>query len=247
MIVLALLLAQAAVQDEAIGRGEKIFAKSCAVGYCHGAGGAASRGPRLRGRSFTQDYLLKVTRDGIPNTAMPPWKDRLSESEIRDVVAYIASLSTVSGAPGVPSAAPPPSPLVDFDGPPEAQQGRRLFFDSTRAVRCGTCHALGGLGTAVGPHLARSKSAVLPAKTRLVQTVRLRRGESFPAVLVEKTAKSVKVYDLSSELPVLRTIQPADLAGWRANTSWSHAGAIRGYSDAELKSILSYVRWASFK
>jgi mono/diheme cytochrome c family protein len=46
MIALALLLpllaqsAQSAV-DPAIARGEKIFAQSCSVGYCHGVAGAA--------------------------------------------------------------------------------------------------------------------------------------------------------------------------------------------------------------
>lgn len=247
MILAAMLLAQAAAAPESVARGEKIFTASCAVGYCHGAAGAASRGPRLRGRSFTHDYLYKVTSEGIPNSAMPPWKGRLSDPEIRDVVAYIASLSEVSGAPGVPSAAPPPSALHDFDGPPEVLQGRRLFFDSTRAVRCANCHSMGGLGSAIGPNLARSKSPELPNKTRLVGTARLKGGESFPALLVDKTPKQVKLYDLSSPFPVLRSVPPSSFAGWNAKTTWRHQTAARGYSEPELKSILSFVRWSGFK
>lgn len=245
MIALALLFAQAA--PDAVARGEHIFARTCAVGYCHGANGAASRGPRLRGRSFTHEYLHQVTRDGIPNTAMPAWRSRFSDAEIRDVVAYIASLSLMSGAPGVPSAAPPPSPLADFEGPPEAQEGRKLFFDSTRAVRCSACHALGGLGAAVGPNLARSKEPALPAETRLVGTASLRAGDSFPALIVEKTATVVRLYDLSADFPVLRSFAPSELARWSPRTAWRHAVVSRSYSASELNTILSFVRWSGFK
>lgn len=247
MIAIALLLAQVTAAPEAVARGEKIFSASCAVGYCHGAGGAASRGPRLRGRIFTSEYLHKVTREGIPNTAMPPWKGRLPEADIHDVVAYIASLSSVSGSAGVPPAAPPPSALHDFEGPPEVQEGRKLFFDSTRAARCATCHSMGGLGTAIGPNLARSKLVAFPERTRLVGTARLKNGARFPALLVEKTSKLVRLYDLSSPLPVLRSVQPSEFGGWNPKTTWRHDAAARGYSEAELKTILSFVRWSAFQ
>src|SRR5207247_142081 len=52
MIWLALLL-----QISPVAAGEKIFALQCSVGYCHGAAGAAARGPRLRGRTFDKNYL----------------------------------------------------------------------------------------------------------------------------------------------------------------------------------------------
>ena len=81
-IRLALLL-----QMSPVATGEKIFAQSCSVGYCHGAAGAAARGPRLRGRAFDKNYLYGVIRDGIPKSAMPAWKDRFKEDEIRATVA----------------------------------------------------------------------------------------------------------------------------------------------------------------
>ena len=74
-------------------QGSKLFAKSCATGYCHGAEGAAARGPRLKGRQFERAYLVKVTRDGIPSSAMPAWKERLSVAEIEAVVDYIVHLN----------------------------------------------------------------------------------------------------------------------------------------------------------
>src|SRR2546423_1351867 len=105
MIALALLLpllAQSAQSAESggetpgIARGEKIFAQSWSVGYCHGVAGAAGRGPRLRGRTFSKDYLLNVTREGIPTSAMPAWKGRLKDDEIHAVVEYVASLSSAT-------------------------------------------------------------------------------------------------------------------------------------------------------
>src|ERR1041384_1664972 len=68
MILVGLLL-----QISSIAAGETIFAQNCSVGYCHGAAGAAARGPRLRGRTFDKSYLYSVIRDGIPKSAMPAW------------------------------------------------------------------------------------------------------------------------------------------------------------------------------
>ncbi len=36
------------------GRGEQVFAKSCATGYCHGVKGQSSGAPRLAGRGFNR-------------------------------------------------------------------------------------------------------------------------------------------------------------------------------------------------
>ena len=38
---------------QVVAAGEKTFAASCSVGYCHGKAGRAGRGPRLRGRLGT--------------------------------------------------------------------------------------------------------------------------------------------------------------------------------------------------
>src|SRR5215467_6300933 len=102
--------------------GEKVFAQSCSVGYCHGAAGAAARGPRLRGRTFDKDYLFSVIRNGIPKSAMPGWKDRLKEDEIWATVGYIQSLASASGdaAPIVLSTTAVPAREETFSGSPAA-------------------------------------------------------------------------------------------------------------------------------
>ena len=97
MIVMALVMAQASPDTAAMVKGEKVFQQNCAIGYCHGTGGAASRGSRLRDRSFTRAYLEKVVREGLPQTAMPGFSGRLSDSDLMAAIDYVASLSTVSG------------------------------------------------------------------------------------------------------------------------------------------------------
>ena len=137
MLVPLLLALQAAAPlgtTPAVARGEKLFAQGCAVGYCHGTAGAASRGPRLRGRTFPRDYLLKVTRDGIPNTAMPAWKDRLTDDDIQVLADYIMSLATASAEAGPSGSATAEAAIIkDFDGPADAKAGHDLFFEIGRA------------------------------------------------------------------------------------------------------------------
>ena len=45
--------------------GRAIFEQSCAVGYCHGKAGRAGRGPRLRGKEWESNYLIKVIENGF--------------------------------------------------------------------------------------------------------------------------------------------------------------------------------------
>ena len=59
-------------------------------------GGEPGRAPRLKGRAFTADFLDRVLHQGVPNTNMTPWKDRLTAADVRNVIAYISSLEQVS-------------------------------------------------------------------------------------------------------------------------------------------------------
>jgi mono/diheme cytochrome c family protein len=89
-------------------RGEQIFRKDCAE--CHGglAQGAFNwrqRGadgkfppPPLNGTGHAWHHpkaaLIRVIRNGSPGGQgnMPPWKDKLSEQDIEDVIAWFQSL-----------------------------------------------------------------------------------------------------------------------------------------------------------
>jgi len=95
--------------------GEKIFAQNCSVGYCHGAGGAAARGPRLRGRTFEKNYLYSAIRDGIPKSAMPAWKDLLTEEQRWSVLNYARATFGNPGDTSPPATgvlAPSPGPKL---------------------------------------------------------------------------------------------------------------------------------------
>ena len=83
-------------------RGRAIYLERCAV--CHGPQGRGD-GPEApflsprpaslisAGTSVKSDAeFLAVIANGKPRTAMPAWKDRLSEEQRREVLAYIRSL-----------------------------------------------------------------------------------------------------------------------------------------------------------
>lgn len=242
-IVIAALVALPLAAQDAANLGAEVFRKSCAVGYCHGSGGTQGRAPKMIGRNFDPDYVRRVTRDGIPNTGMPGWRDRLSPAEFEAVVDYVIKISGSNPSASTPAgaAAPETAPL-----PTEVQHGRRLFFDAVRGTRCGTCHALEGIGTPVGPNLAALPAGNEPAIRReravSVRRARTSDGDSFPALIVEEKNGFLKLYDLSVPPPVLRTL-PAGTVKWSAEREWNHARAVAHYSDEELRSVLAYLRW----
>ena len=47
------------------------------------------------GMKFSRDYMITVTRDGKPGTAMVGWKTQLSEQDIAGVVDYIRTANFV--------------------------------------------------------------------------------------------------------------------------------------------------------
>jgi mono/diheme cytochrome c family protein len=225
-----------------VARGEKLFAQGCAVGTCHGTAGTAARAPRLRGRTFDREYLLRVIRDGIPNTDMPAWKDRLTDEDVDALAAYVGSLASATGDPIARG---------ESDVPPEARAGHDLFFDATRIRRCGSCHRVAGTGEAVGPDLDAwtARPGIDPlrqlrgGRIRTVRQVTLLDGDTFPAVVLEQNTHNLRVYDLKGELPVLRTFLPPEVQGVTRAVQWRHDQAMRPYSNSELKSVLEFVLW----
>jgi len=70
-------------------------------------------------------------------------------------------------------------------------------------------------------------------------------GESdFPALIADESDTYIRVFDLSSPIPVLRTFTP-DGVKLKDGSSWSHRDAVSGYSDAELQEIEKYLQWAA--
>lgn len=188
--------------------GEALFKKNCSIGYCHGTAGAAARGPRLRDREFDGPHVYRVTRDGVPNSAMPGWKDKLSDEEIRAIVTYVMSLSNK------PANLPPPASKQEAASP-------TAFLE-----QCGSCHAAGGQGTAIGPSLggyteARIRENLGKAPKEIKQVL-LADGETFPAIVLPADGEFVTAYDLTEPPPVKRTLERKEIKSSAAAPKWTH-------------------------
>jgi mono/diheme cytochrome c family protein len=210
-------------------RGAEIFRTTCSVAYCHGANGTAGRAPQLAGRAFKAGDVFALVMYGRPGTSMPGFASQLKSEDVEAVAQYVVSLS----GPAVVDAAKPGVRVM----PDSVREGKALFFDAVRMGGCGKCHELEEQGSPVGPDL----SVPTPMATRVV-TAKPADEEPFPGLLVEQTADIVRVYDLSSPLPVLRTFAPPQVH-ITVGGAWSHAAAIQNYSDAEMEAISGYLRW----
>ena len=86
------------VAAESLTPGRAVYEKNCLA--CHGATGdgkgpaAATLAPPPSNFKMIQpdfEYIRKVLRDGVPGTAMPVWKDQLSESDSVALAGYVRS------------------------------------------------------------------------------------------------------------------------------------------------------------
>jgi mono/diheme cytochrome c family protein len=105
----------AALDPALVAKGQKLFKPNCAI--CHGAKGegngpsAASLTPKPRnfqkdpfkfGETYVQ--ILTTIGNGIPNSAMPSWKESLGEADLKALAAYIKSIRMNLASKGVKSA-----------------------------------------------------------------------------------------------------------------------------------------------
>ena len=152
--------------------GAQVYAKRCAI--CHGPDGRGN-GPAApsmipRPRDFTLGFfkykstppgapptdadLEHVVAEGLPASAMPYFKDLLTQAEIRAVVDHVKTLSPVfqTGPPQpitVPSATPASSDSVE--------RGRELYVSQG----CVGCHGTDG---AKGGYLQDAKGYPVPVR-----------------------------------------------------------------------------------
>jgi cytochrome c553 len=170
---------------------------------------------------------------------MPAFGGRLKTEDIAAVAAYIVGLGGGTTSQG--EAARPAMPA-------DIEQGRALFFDATRTGACGSCHEVGGRGVPVSIALNDLRKARIrnprTIETPEVVTVRPPGEASFPALIAEKTASRLRVYDLSSRLPVQRTFEPEEVVVVRG-TSWRHSEAALLYTDPELDAVVRFLKWAA--
>jgi len=230
--------------------GEKVFAQSCATGYCHGAKGAPAGAPRLAGREFDQAYITNTIARGLPGTAMPAFGTALTRLDLIAVIAYVAGLNGIANpsinlGPGTGSAGPSKPALSA-----EAERGRALFYDAVRGFgRCSTCHEVNGVGIPVTipiakiPAAAAALRALVTPEVRTATVAAFDSGGPMPALIVSQGKTRALFYDLTSAPPVLRTVDPQTLTVTE-QSSWRHSTVIGAYSDIELASILAFLREA---
>jgi mono/diheme cytochrome c family protein len=84
-----------------IAEGRAFFNRRCA-GRCHGVDGQEGfDGPILVGKAHLDPTYIFVTLiTGRPGSAMPSWKDRLSDDELWKVIAFVSSLGDQARAAG---------------------------------------------------------------------------------------------------------------------------------------------------
>jgi DMSO reductase family type II enzyme heme b subunit len=156
----AFLIAAALLSTQDTTAGKVVYQKWCAG--CHGDNGdGAGEGARhmlpqprdftgaiyqirstASGQLPTDADLMRSIDEGLPGTAMPGWKTRLSDRERRDVIAYIKTFSTFFADTTLR-----PQPL-DFGKAPggggaDALRIGRQFYDS---IGCRKCHGDQGRG-----------------------------------------------------------------------------------------------------
>jgi len=94
-LMLAVLLAPWPVEAGPVGpqdatRLERLVLHDC--GSCHGLTRRGGLGPDIRAEALSHyepEGLAAVILDGIPGTAMPPWRPLLSEDEARWIAQYL--------------------------------------------------------------------------------------------------------------------------------------------------------------
>jgi mono/diheme cytochrome c family protein len=120
----AIVAAPADLTGGDVARGRATFDKTCVV--CHGPGGTGTdRGPKVMGSARDAGYIAKRIRTSgsahstvypdLTGGVMPFWaKDRMSDDEVRDVVAFLRDVPATADAGSVPQ------PTSDAGAPVDA-------------------------------------------------------------------------------------------------------------------------------
>ena len=233
-----------------------LFSITCSSSFCHGEGGIGARGPSLRNRDFTPDFVRNTILNGRSGTPMPAFKDALSQAELSMIVAYVMSLSPENHAADTGAAAPEVPEPAAIPLSQQAQFGSTVFFDAARSAGCALCHSYSHEGGPIGPDLSTVakkaprdiyQSIVKPAPSPDYPqaTVTTRDGKTVTGVPKQKTEVVIQLYDLSSVPPVLRSFYPADGVKTGASASGvPYAHDLSGYSKDEVAALIAFLKSA---
>jgi putative heme-binding domain-containing protein len=126
-----------AASPDAAQAGSGLFRQHC--GSCHGRRGQGGRAPDLTRTSFVTGNadadLFRTISNGIPGTDMGAYQGRITEEEIRQIIAFLRSAGRGDES---------------LNADPKA--GEALFWGKGN---CGSCHLVGTRGNRAGPDLSR--------------------------------------------------------------------------------------------
>ena len=96
--VAAILICAGALASAGAQKGADVYKKNCAM--CHGATGDANTpvGQKFKVPPFASEEVLKQSDESMlaivknGKDKMPAWKDKLSEGQIKDLVAFVHTL-----------------------------------------------------------------------------------------------------------------------------------------------------------
>ena len=171
------------------------------------------------------------------------WGRGLKSSTLLFALATLAFTASGQTAPA-PAKQPPTA---------QTQRGRDLFVKSPKGIACGTCHALAGLGTAIGPDLTKMASMATPRglvsivqmdSTTNVQEIKVAAG-AFPGIQKQKQGDDFEIWDLSQTPPVLRKLTSKEILSMTRDQHWRHPPTMAEYTSQELADIIGFLRWAA--
>ena len=185
-----------------------MFAQSC-TGYCHAAKGGGGGGAPTTRRARIRSAIHQKHRDA--------WNSRYGHAGVCNDAVARRPLCSRCVCCNVEWHHEPCAAGIEQPGSgrrsksnywPEAARGRDLFYDATRSFgRCSTCHEVNGQGIPVTAPISKvpdDGQALRALATPLVSTATMN-GETMPALVVSKGARSVIFYDLTTSPPVLVT------------------------------------------
>jgi putative heme-binding domain-containing protein len=214
--------------------GAQVWQNLCA--NCHGLDGGLVPGVDLGHgvfrQNFTDEQLVTIIRNGIPNTTMPP-NPTMSEQQAQLVVDYLRSRAISS----------------DNSLAGNATRGRALYEEPGY---CYACHMINGEGSPLGPDLSRigevrsaseltvelrNPNAVIQPNQRQYE-VTTNSGQYVSGRLLNHDIFTVQMLEATG---TLRSFNKADLR--EHGFTGSPMGALRedDWSDQDIADLVAYL------
>ncbi len=214
--------------------GEQVYQNICA--NCHGLDGGLVPNVDLGHGVFRQDYsdeqLVAIIRNGIPNTPMPP-NPTMSDEQAQLVVSFLRSRAVDAS-----------SALAG-----DAANGRTLFVERGY---CSACHMVNGEGEPTGPDLSRigdlrtaaeltqslrTPDAVIQPNMRQYQ-LKTSEGAFVMGRLMNQDTFTVQMMDMNGKL---RSFEKANLTEFGFAPSPMGALSPEDWTDQEVADLVAYL------